>query len=58
MSDEALNKLIEELSKNPSKDFTIRNALMELRGLRAAIKHTNPAVFIKEDGTKLVFYAD
>jgi hypothetical protein len=57
MTDEKLNAMIEEASKNTS-DFSVRNALMELRGLRAVIRRHDPAVMVLEDGTKLVIYRE
>ena len=53
MTDEKLNELIEETSKN-TLDYSVRNALMELRGLRAVITHNKFFVYVRKDESKIV----
>jgi hypothetical protein len=52
ITDEQLSALIVVASNE--KSFDLRNALMELRGLRAVHSKCNPAVFVTENGLKMI----
>jgi hypothetical protein len=52
VTNEELNTLIEAASKESS--LTLRNALCELKGLRAVHALCNPSIFVTVDGRKMV----